>query len=57
VTSGGALPADKLAIAVFGKLAAVMHQEAPRAGELVGLPWDNAERQFLVRQVRTRQLK
>src|SRR5260370_40439428 len=36
--SGRALPADRLTVPVFGELAAVMHKEATRAGELVSLP-------------------
>jgi Protein of unknown function (DUF4235) len=54
---GGALPADKLAIAFFGKLAPVMHKEAARASELIRLPWYHPERELLIRQVRAWQLQ
>jgi hypothetical protein len=45
---GGALPADRLAAAGVGQLAAVMHKEAARAGELVRLPGDHPERELLI---------
>src|ERR687896_1228930 len=35
--SGRALAADQLPVSVLGQLTAVMHQEATRAGELIGL--------------------
>ena len=54
---GRALAADKLAIAVFGKLAPVVHQEAPRTRELISLTRDHPERELLVRQVRPGQLQ
>jgi Protein of unknown function (DUF4235) len=54
---GRALAADKLAIAVFGKLAAVVHKEAPRTRELISLTRDHPERELLVRQVRSGQLQ
>src|SRR5690606_22072577 len=57
VRSGGALAADLPAVAVGGELAAVVHQEAARAGELVRLPRDHPQRQLLVGQVRTGQLE
>ena len=37
-SSGRALTADRLAVSVLGQLTPVMHQETPRAGELVRLP-------------------
>ena len=49
-----ALPADKLTIAVFCKLAPVVHKEAPGTRELVRLPRNHPEREFLVRQVSPR---
>ena len=52
-----ALPADKLAIAVFGKLTPVVHKETPRTRELIRLTRDHPEREFLVRQVCPRQLQ
>jgi|HubBroStandDraft_6_1064221.scaffolds.fasta_scaffold58195_6 hypothetical protein len=52
-----ALPADKLAIAIFGKLTPVVHKEAPRTRELIGLTGNHPEREFLVRQVCPRQLQ
>ena len=55
--SSGALPADQLAVPLFGELAPVMHKETAGAGELVCLPRDHAEREFLVRQVRAGQFK
>ncbi len=54
---GRALPADKLAIAVFGKLTAVVHEEAPGTGELVSLTRDHPERELLVRQIGPGQLQ
>ena len=55
--SGGALAADQLAVSLLGKLAAVVHKEAARAGELVRLPRYHPEREFLVGQVGTGKLK
>ena len=52
-----ALPADKLAITVFGKLTPVVHKEAPRTRELIRLTRYNPEREFLVRQIGPRQLQ
>ena len=54
---GRALPADKLAIAIFGKLTPVVHKEAPRTRELIRLTGYHPEREFLVRQVCPRQLQ
>ena len=54
---GRALAADKLAIAVFGELAPVVHKEAPRTRELISLTRDHPERELLVRQVRPGQLQ
>ena len=45
---GRALAADKLAIAVLGKLAPVVHKEAPRTRELISLARDHPERELLV---------
>ncbi len=56
-SSGSALTADQLTVPVFGKLAAVVHKEATRTSELVRLPGDHPERELLVRQVSSRQLK
>jgi hypothetical protein len=55
--SGPDCPADKLAIAIFGKLTPVVHKEAPRTRELVRLTGYHPEREFLVRQVCPRQLQ
>jgi Protein of unknown function (DUF4235) len=52
-----ALPADKLAVALFGKLAPVVHEEAAGAGELICLPRHHPDRELLVRQVSPRQFK
>ena len=52
-----ALSADQLAVPFLGKLAPVVHKEATRASELVRLPRDHPEREFLVRQVGTGKLK
>ena len=54
---GRALAADKLAIAVLGKLAPVVHKEAPGTRELVRLPRYHPERELLVRQVSPWQLQ
>src|SRR5690606_41758881 len=54
-----ALPisADLLAALLGGELTAVVHQEAARARELVGLTRDHTQRQLLVGQVGTGQLE
>ena len=52
-----AFPADKLTIAVFCKLAPVVHKEAPGTRELIRLPRNHPEREFLVGQVGPRQLQ
>src|SRR2546428_148478 len=57
VQEGGRVPPDRLTVPVCGELAAVMHKEATRAGELVCLPGNHPEGQFLVRQVSTWQLQ
>src|SRR5579883_50109 len=49
--SGRAVPADHLPVSLGGQLAAVVNQEAARAGELVRLPWQDPDAQFLVGQV------
>src|SRR5690349_5522805 len=53
----GALAADQSAALVGGQLAAVVHQEAARAGELVALLGQHADRQLLAGQVRAGQLE
>ena len=52
-----ALPADQLTVTVFCKLAPVVHKEAPGTRELIRLPRNHPEREFLVRQVSPRQLQ
>src|SRR6202043_3754800 len=52
-----AFPADKLTIAVFGKLTPVVHKEAPGTRELIRLTGYHPERELLVRQVSPRQLQ
>jgi hypothetical protein len=42
------LSADRLALAVVSKLAAVVDEEAARAGELIRLTRDHPERELLV---------
>ena len=54
---GRTLPADKLAIAVFGKLTPVVHKEAPGTRKFIRLTRYHPEREFLVRQVSPRQLQ
>src|SRR5690625_892294 len=49
--SGGALLADELSFPLLGQLAAVVHQEAARAGELVGLARKHPNRQLLAGEV------
>src|ERR1700736_274395 len=55
--SGRALPADKLSLPVLSQLAAVVYQEAARAGELVRLPRDHAEGKLLIGQIGARELQ
>src|SRR5882672_6033840 len=55
--SGRAFAADELAAPLLRKLAAVVHKEATRAGELIRLPRYHPERKLLVRQVGTGKLK
>src|SRR5579871_1568898 len=55
--SGRTLPADRLAVPVLRKLAAVMHQEAARASELVCLTRNHPDGQLLVGHVRARQFQ
>src|SRR6187455_1754279 len=55
--SGGALPADQHAGLLAGELAAVVHQEAPGARELVGLAREDPHRELLAGQVGPGQLE
>src|SRR4051812_12113501 len=52
-----ALFADETPALVGGELTAVVHEEAARAGELVALLGQHADRQLLARQVCARQLE
>ena len=54
---GRALPADGLTLAGLSELAPVMHKETAGTSELVSLPRDHPERQFLIGQIRPGQLK
>src|SRR5690606_34862989 len=56
----GAIAADRLPVAFLAEPAAVMHQEAHRAGELVGLLRHHLDREVLAGQsgkIRTRKLE
>ena len=55
--SGCALPAHQLASVSISKLAAVVHKEATRAGELICLARNHPERELLVRKVSPGKLK
>src|SRR4249920_1637165 len=55
--SGRALTADQLAVPVLRQLAAMVHKEAARTGELVSLARDHPERQLLVGEVGAGQLQ
>src|SRR5690606_6691282 len=55
--SGGALRADRLTLVLVGQLAAVVHQEAAGAGELVGLTGQHPDAQLLAREVGTGELE
>src|SRR5690606_32675112 len=55
--SARALRADRLAVLLLGQLAAVMHQEAAHAGELVGLAGQHADGELFAREVGTGQLE
>jgi hypothetical protein len=55
--SGRTLAANRLAIAVFRQLAAVMYQETTRTRELVSLPRDDPEGQLFVGQIGAGQLQ
>ena len=55
--SGGALAAHEDAGLLARELAAVVHEEAPRARELVGLPWEHPDGELLTGEVGTGQLE
>src|SRR5690349_24040589 len=55
--SSAAVAADHLAALFGGELAAVVHQEARAAGELVRLLRDDLDGQFLVREIGSGQLE
>src|SRR6476646_1752809 len=55
--SGGAVRADHHAVLLAGEPAAVMHQEAARACELVGLLRYDPYRQLLTGQIGARQFE
>src|SRR5450432_1711350 len=55
--SGRTFAADHLGAGTGRELAAVVHQEAARAGELVGLPRQHPQGELFVGQIRARQLE
>src|SRR3954471_15220773 len=55
--SGRALAADHLSLGLAGELAAVVHQEAARAGELVRLARQHAYGELLAGEIRPRKLE
>src|SRR5699024_3530494 len=55
--SGRALRADELTAVLVGQLAAVVREEAARAGELVGLARQHPDRELLVAEVSPGQLE